>query len=222
MNGGDSCKYGQYPENLNVYLGKCMMNKACFVLIVAMCPASLFAGVTMVTQTTTTQTTGCNFRVDKCETSVATDPSYVHFEDGTGSSTPAGRSTATGDPTQYKSSFAFADYTYVPAQPKIDELVALIRNSLSNCPEVTVNYDNGTGDITVHYLAGTCDCCDWVVNVRNVTADDFVWKRTTDNYSNYLGQMERQQFHCRSEQDAQKIQSACLQICRINGWAMYK
>lgn len=202
-----------------------MMNKACFVLIVAMCPATLFAGETMVTQTTQTNrtTTRCDFRVDKCETSVATDPSYIRFKDGNAPISPAGISSASGDPTQYQSSFNFVDYDSGPQQQTVEELVALIRSKLSNCPEVTVNYDEDTGDITVHYLKSTGGCnCDWVVNVRSVKADDFVWKRTTDNYSPHLGQMERQKFHCTREQDAQKIELACEQICKINNWTMYK
>lgn len=199
------------------------MNKACFVLIVAMCPATLFAGETMVTRTQTTSAPiGCNFRVDKCETSVATDPSYVRFKDGRAPIAPAGDSATLGDSSQYKSSFAFTDYDYAPQhQPTVEELVALIRDKLSNCPEITVSYDEDSGDLTVHYLKATCDCnCDWVVNVRNVKAADFVWKRTSDNYSPYLGQMERQKFHCTSEQDAQKIESACEQICKINMWTL--
>ena len=196
------------------------MNKACFVLIVAMCPATLFAGETVVTRSTTTTTTRCNFRVDKCETSVATDPDYFRFKDGsvsTGSVT-----NGTGSiPTPYRGNFAYVDYGPLP--PTVEELVALIRNKLSYCPEVTVKYDDDSGDITVHYLQSTCNCnCDWVVNVRNVKSDDFVWTRTADNYSPHLGQMERQQFHCKSEQDAQKIESACEQICKINSWAQYK
>ncbi len=196
-----------------------MMNKACFVLILAMCPATLFAGVTMVPQPTqTTRTTGCNFRVDKCETSVATDPSYVHYTDGKGPLTRAGAGSASADPARYTSAFIFANYDS-PPQQTIDDLVALIRSKLSNCPEVTVCYDNDSGDLTVHYLKTECGCdCDWVVNVRNVKADDFVWKRTTDNYSPILGQMERKKFHCTSEEDAQKIQSACAQICKMNSW----
>ncbi len=200
------------------------MNKACLVLIVAMCSAPLFAGETMVTQETQTYrtTNGCNFRVDKCETSVATDPSYIRFKDG---KPPliVGTSTASGGSSQYQSSFLFADYASSPQQPTVEELVALIRNKLSNCPEVTVKYDDDSGDITVHYLTSTCNCdCDWVVNVRNVKADNFAWKRTRDNYSPYLGQMEREKFHCTSESDAQKIQSACEQICKINSWPMYR
>ncbi len=199
------------------------MNKTCFVLIVAMCPASLFAGETMATHTTirTTTSTKCDFRVDKCETSVATDPSYVTFKDGTAPSA-ADPSTAAADPELYKSSFKFVDYSS-SSQETIEELVALIRSNLSNCPEVTFNYDEDSGDITVHYLTATCDCdCDWVVNVRNVKVDDFVWKRTSDNYSPYLGQMERRKFHTTSEENAQKIELACRQICKINSWAMFK
>lgn len=204
-----------------------MMNKACFVLMVVLCPATLFAGETMVTRTTqTTQTirttTKCDFRVDKCETFVATDPDYFHFKDGRASLVPVGNCSASGDPSLYKSSFGFVDY-HALQQPTVDELIALIRSKLSDCPEVTVTYDDCSGDITVHYLKSTCDCdCDWVVNVRNVKAGDFVWKRTFDNYSPYLGQMERQKFHCLSEEDAQKIESACEQICKINNWPMYK
>jgi hypothetical protein len=198
-----------------------MINKACFILIVAMSPASLFAGVTMVTQTTL-PSTKCNFRVDKCETSVATDTSYVRFKDGTAIPGSTDVGPANGDPTVDRSDFGYADYSAVH-QPTIEELVALIRSKLGNCPEVTVAYDDDSGDITVHYLHATCDCdCDWVVNVRNVNTDDFVWKRTSDNYSERLGQMERRKFHCASEKDAQDIQSACMRICAINSWAMFK
>jgi hypothetical protein len=199
-----------------------MINKACFVLLVALCPATLFAGETMVTQTTRT-TTGCNFRVDKCETSVATDPSYFHFKDGKAPLAPSDTSPSTGVPAPDQSPFIFVDYDSAPQQQTVEELVALIRHNLSNCPEVTIYYNGITGDITVHYLNSTCDCdCDWDVNVRNVKADDFVWKRTSDNYSPYLGQMERRKFHCRSERDAQSIESACEQICKINNWETYK
>jgi len=202
-----------------------MMNKACLVLIVAMCPATLFAGETMVTQTTQTTrtTTRCNFRVDKCETSVAIDPDYFHYKNGTLIGGPVSPGGAGANPAEYEASFTFLNFG--PPPPPVEDLVALIRSNLSNCPEVTIQYNDDTGDITVHYLTSTCDCngnCDWVVNVRNVKADDFVWKRTTDNYSPYLGQMERRKFHCTSEQNAQKIESACEQICKLNNWTMYK
>jgi hypothetical protein len=180
-----------------------------------MSPASLFAGETMMTRTVLPPT-GCNFRVDKCETSVATDPSYIHFKDGPGASS-AEVGAAMGDSSAYRSS-GFVDYTYV-RHSTLEELLALIRSKLSNCPEVTVGYDNDTGDITVHYLKATCDCdCDWVVNVRNVKADDFVWTRTTDNYSPRLGQMERRKFHTANQQDAEDIESACARICTMNCW----
>jgi hypothetical protein len=194
------------------------MNKACFVLIALMSPASLFAGETMVTTHTTS---GCDFRVDKCQTSVATDPSYEHYKDGV--STHVGDVTPlSGDPAAHGPAFGFANYTAVH-HLTLDELLALIRSKLSNCPEVTVTYDNDTGFITVHYLKSTCDCdCDWVVNVRNVKANDFVLKRTTDNYSNRLGQMERLKFHCASEADAEDIQSACSRICALNNWTMWE
>jgi hypothetical protein len=196
-----------------------MMNKACFVLFVAISSTSLFAGETMVTQTTTTtRSTKCNFRLDPCETSVANDPSYFRFKDGTPPAS-AGESSLSGSVSSYRSTFTFKDYT--PQPQTVEELLALIRSELSNCPEVTVKYDCDTGDITVHYLNSSCDDCDWVVNVRNVQADDFVWKRTSDNYSPLLGQMERQKFHCASEQDAQKIESACTDICKINNWTKY-
>jgi len=65
------------------------MNKACFVLmvvIVAINPACLFAGETIITHKqpakTEVRTDECDFRIDKCETSVATDPSYMRFKDG--------------------------------------------------------------------------------------------------------------------------------------------
>lgn len=196
------------------------MNKACLVLIVALSPATLFAGETMVTSPTIRPATGCNFRVDKCDTSVATDSAYVRFKDGTPPAPAAGTSSASGNPSLYKSSFVFMDYSSAPQQQTVEELVALIRSNLSNCPEVTVFYDNDSGNITVHYVKSTSTDCDWVVNVRNVKAGDFVWTRTTDNYSPYLGQMERQKFHCTSEQDAQKIEAACQQICKINSWTM--
>jgi hypothetical protein len=196
-----------------------MMNKACFVLIALMSPVSLFAGEKMVTETTLPPGK-CDFRVDKCETSVAEDPSYLHFKDGKTSGGSTDVSPKTGNPAAYWARFGFADYTVIK-HPTVEELVALIRNKLSNCPEVTVNYDDDTGYLTVHYLAGSCDC-DWVVNVRNVTADDFVWKRTTDNYSPRLGQMERRKFHTTSETDAHDIETACAEICSIHNWTMFQ
>jgi len=198
------------------------MNKACFVLLVAMCPATLFAGETMVTRTQTTRTTTtCNFRVDGCETSVAKDPDYFHYKDGALIGGPISGAAAGSAPGEYEPPFVFLNFS--PQPPTVEELVAQIRSNLSNCPEVTVKYDEDTGDITVHYLhsaRNSCNC-DWVVNVRNVNGDDFVWKRTTDNYSPYLGQMELRKFHCTSEPEAQKIQSACVQICKINNWPRY-
>jgi hypothetical protein len=193
-----------------------MMNKMCFVLMVAMSPASLFAGVTMVTQTTYSSAK-CDFRVDKCQTSVATDPSYVHFKDGK-AMPGADVGAANGDPAAYRSTFGYADY---PALQKPLDLLTLLRSKLSNCPEVTVTYDEESGDITVHYLHSTCDCdCDWVINARNVSADDFISTRTTDNYSNRLGQMELRKFHTATDLDAQDIVSACARTCAINGWTM--
>jgi len=200
------------------------MNKACFVLIVAIVaidPASLFAGETMITQTSR-PTTHCDFRVDKCETSVATDPSYMRFKDYQSLPGPADVGSATADPTCYRPSpFTFTDY---PApQETVEELLALIQKKLNkvNCPLVEFTFNDNTGDITLRYVRSTCGC-EWTVNVRDVKADDFVWKRTTDNYSERLGQMERRKFHCVSAQDAQDIESAFTQICVINGWTISK
>lgn len=200
-----------------------MMNKLCFVLIAAMCPATLFAGETMVTKTTA-PTGPCNFRVDKCETSVATDPSYQRYKDGTASHSTTITDASGGDNSRYNAKFIFADYAN-PKQDTIEELLALIRSKLSNCPEVSLCYDEDTGDITIHYLktSPNCGCdCDWVINVRNVKGTDFVWTRTKNNYSEYLGQMERRKFHTTSEEDAQKIEVACGQICKINSWSPIK
>ena len=195
-----------------------MMNKACFILMVAMSPATLFAGETMVTETTR-PTTNCDFRLDKCETTVATDPSYVRFKDGTPGLAPVGTGTAVSA-SSYQSSFNFVDYS-APLQPPTEDLADLIQSKLSNCPEVTVKYDDYSGEISVHYLKPTSKCdCDWALNVRDVKADDFVWVRTSDNYSPYLGQMERRKFHCDSQQDAQKIELACELVCKNNAWAM--
>lgn len=196
------------------------MNKACFVLLVAMTPASLFAGETMITQTIR-PSTKCDFRVDKCETSVATDPSYLRFKDGISRSGPLDVSPAAGDPGFYVPLDAFQDYPTLQKPPTIDDLLALIRNKLSNCPEVEISFDEDSGDLTVHYLKSTCDCnCDWTINVRDVKPTDFVWKRTTDNYSPRLGQMERRKFHTTSEKNAQDIESAIAQICALKGWAI--
>jgi hypothetical protein len=199
------------------------MNQTCFALvavIVALSPASLFAGETMVTQTTRPPA-GCDFRVDKCETSVATDPAYLHFKDGT----PPGRADRgafTGDPALYHSD-TFQDYPTSQQNLSVEDLLALIQKKLSNCPEVELTFDDSTGDITVHYLHSTCDCdCDWTINIRDVKADDFVSRRTTDNYSERLGQMERRKFHCVSSKDAQDIEGAFHEICAINGWQISK
>jgi hypothetical protein len=205
------------------------MNKSCFVLIVAIVainPASLFAGETMITRTsqTTRSTTKCDFRVDKCETSVAEDPSYIHFKDYPTIPGAADVSPATGDPALYHvSSVIFKDYP--PPPTTVEELLALIQEKLNkvNCPLVEFAYDDTTGDITIHYVHSDCDCdCDWTVNIRDVKADDFVWKRTKDNYSERLGQMERRKFHTANARDAQDIQSAFTQICVINAWTMSK
>ncbi|MCE0523201.1 MAG: hypothetical protein LV480_09855 [Methylacidiphilales bacterium] len=195
------------------------MNKTCFVLIIliaAINPASLFAGETMTTRTTPPPS-GCNFRVDKCATSVATDPSYMHFKDGASIPGPTDVGPAQGDPSSYRASaLTFRDYAAAP-QPTVDDLLALIRKKLSNCPEVELTFDDTTGDITLRYLHSSCGC-EWTVNIRDVKAGDFVWQRTTDNYSEELGQMERRKFHCDSKDDAEYIQSAFSRICVINGW----
>jgi hypothetical protein len=194
------------------------MNKTCFALVIGIVvinSASLFAGETMTTQTTLPPA-GCNFRVDKCETSVATDPSYMVFKDGVSIPGPADVGANPGDPSCYRSSsITFKDY---PApEPTVKDLLTLIRQKLSNCPEVDFTFDDTTGDITLRYLHSTCGC-EWTVNIRDIKADDFVWQRTTDNYSERLGQMERRKFHCVSEQDAEYIQSAFARIRAINGW----
>jgi hypothetical protein len=197
------------------------MKKACLILIAVMSPASLLAGVTMVTQTTVT-TRKCDFRVDKCETAVAVDPSYARFQDGTTHGGPGDVGSATGDPTLCRSSFAFKDCPPIHSET-VEDLLALIRAKLNkvNCPQVELSFDEDTGDITVHYLRTECDCdCDWTLNVRDVKTGDFVWVRTTDNYSPRLGQMERRKFHAASEKDAQDIQSAFAGICVINNWRM--
>jgi hypothetical protein len=193
------------------------MNKACLVLMVALSPASLFAGVTMVTQTTLPRV-GCDFRVDKCNTWVTTDPSYFHFRDGISIPGPTDVGPANGDPTLYRASFGFKDYAPLHSET-VEDLLVLIRAKLSNCPQVEFSFDEDSGEITVHYLHADCDC-DWSVNVRDVKASDFVWTRTTDNYSPRLGQMERRQFHAASEQDAQDIRAAFARICVINNWTI--
>jgi hypothetical protein len=199
------------------------MNRTCFLLvtvIVAIYPASLFAGETMVTQTTRPPTK-CDFRVDKCETSVATDPSYVHFKDGTTQS-EIEINSASADPAcscSCPSDFAFQDYS--THQPTVEELLDIVRQKLGNCPPVEFTFDETTGDITLHYVNSPCGC-EWTVNIRDVKADDFVWVRTTDNYSEELGQMERRKFHCANAQDAQDIESAFNRICVINGWQITK
>jgi len=196
-----------------------MMNKACLVLIMAMSPVSLFAGVTMVTQTTLPPGK-CDFRVDKCQTSVATDPSYVHFQDGAPQSGSTDIGSSTADPTLCRSSYGFKDYPAIHSET-VEELLAAIRAKLANCPEVEISFDEDTGDMTVHYLRTECDCdCDWTINIRNVKTSDFVWTRTTVNYSPRLGQMERRKFHAASERDAQDIQSDFARICAINNWTM--
>jgi hypothetical protein len=196
-----------------------MMNKACFVLIALMSPVSLFAGEKMVTETTLPPGK-CDFRVDNCQTSVAEDPSYLHFKDGKTNGGSTDISPNTGNPAAYWAHFHFRDYT-ATKHLTVDELLAIIRGKLSNCPDVRVDYDDDTGDLTVHYQTSTCGTdCDWIVNVRNVTADDFVWKQTTDNYSPRLGQMERRKFHTTSETDAHDIETACAEICSINSWTI--
>lgn len=193
------------------------MNKACLVLIAVMSPAPLLAGVTMVTQTTLPPGK-CDFRVDKCQTAVATDPSDFIFRDGPSRPGPADVGPGNGDPTLYRSKFGFKDFA-PPRTETVESLLALIRSKLSNCPEVELSFDEDTGDITVHYLHSECDCdCDWTVNVRDVKTSDFVWVRTTDNYSPRLGQMELRKFHAASEKDAEDIQSAFAGICAINNW----
>jgi hypothetical protein len=198
------------------------MNKTCFLLIVAiveMNSASLFAGETMITHTSPPPTK-CNLRVDKCETSVASDSSYVRFKDGTSVPGPGDVGSATADPTFYRPlATTFQDY---PApQQTVAELLALIQEKLSNCPEVEFSFDDTTGEITLRYIHSSCGC-EWTINIRDVKADDFVWQRTTDNYSERLGQMERRKFHCASAKDAEDIQSAFTRICVINGWTITK
>lgn len=196
-----------------------MMNKVCWILIAsALSAAPLFAGVTMVTKTTMSSK-GCDFRVDKCQTEVATDPSYVHFHDGSVHLT-GDISRFNGDPTQGSGRFGFKDYgpTHVET---VEDLLADIRAKLNKCPDVTLAFDEDTGDITLHYLKATCDCdCDWTINIRDVQAGDFVWTRTSDNYNPRLGQMERRKFHTVSEQDAQDIQSDFSRIRGINNWTV--
>jgi hypothetical protein len=203
------------------------MNKSCFVLIaaiVAINPAALFAGVTMTTQTTQTSrsSANCDFRVDKCETSVAEDPSYIRFKDFPVNAGTLTVSPATGDPTRYHAcAVVFKDLP--PPPTTVEDLLALIEKKLNkvNCPEIQFSFDEDTGDITVRYVHSACDC-DWTINIRDVKADDFVWKRTKDNYSEDLGQMERRKFHTANEHDAQDIQSALSQICTINAWTINK
>ena len=196
-----------------------MTMRACLVLMAVLSPASLFAGVTMVTRTT--ETRGCDFRVDKCNTWVTTDPSDFIFRDGAAIPGPNELGAATGDPTLCRGAYGFKDYPPLHAET-VEDLLAQIRAKLSNCPEVSLSYDEDTGYITVHYLVTTCDdCdCDWTINVRNIKSSDFVWKRTKDNYSPRLGQMELRKFHAASEQDAHDIQSAFAGICVINNWTM--
>jgi hypothetical protein len=194
-----------------------MKMRACLVLIAALSPVSLFAGVTMVTQTTRP---GCDFRVDKCNTWVSTDPSYFTFQDGIFIHT-APLQGGVGDPTLYNAAFGFKDYGPLHSETVAD-LLADIRSKLSNCPEVTLAFDEESGEITVHYLKTDCaDCdCDFTINIRDVKATDFVWTRTSDNYSPRLGQMELRKFHAMNQKDAQDIQTDLSKIVTINNWSM--
>ncbi len=201
------------------------MNKACFVLmvvIVAINPACLFAGETIIIHQqpakTEVRTKKCDFRIDKCETSVATDPSYMRFKDYPPSHGSTDVGAATADPAFYRPApFTFKDFQ--TPEVTVDELIAFIQEKLNkvNCPQIDFSFDEDTGDINIRYVHSACGC-DWTVNVRDVKADDFVWKHSTDNYSDRLGQMERRKFHCVSGQDAQDIESAFTRICVINGW----
>ena len=196
------------------------MKKACLVLIAsALSIAPAFAGVTMVTQTTTSSSK-CDFRVDKCQTEVATDPSYIHFHDGSSHLGPNDVGAYNGDPTRCGARYGFADYASNHVAT-IDELLADIRAKLNKCPDVTLAFDEDSGDLTLHYLKTDCDCdCDFTINIRDIQATDFVWTRTHDNYSPRLGQMERRKFHTVSEQDAQDIQSDFGHIRAINNWSV--
>ena len=185
----------------------------------ALSAAPVLAGVTMVTKTTA-PSGKCDFRVDKCQTEVATDPDYAHFTDGSAHLTPKGGDSTGNDPSLYRSRYGFKDYpsTHIDT---VADLLADIRAKLNKCPEVELFFDEDTGDITVHYLKATCDCdCDWTVNIRDLQASDFVWTRSADNYSSRLGQMERRKFHAVSEKDAQDIQSDFAGIRSINNWTV--
>ena len=197
-----------------------MMKKACLVLIAsALSVSPALAGVTMATKTTV-PSGKCDFRVDHCQTEVATDPDYVHFHDGASHPGPSDTGFYNGDPTVNRSRYGFKDYANTHIDT-IAELLADIRAKLNKCPDVTLCFDEDTGDITLHYLKTNCDCdCDFTINIRDVQASDFVWTRVSDNYNPRLGQMERRKFHTVNEQDAQDIQSDFAGIRHINNWSV--
>src|SRR5471030_987461 len=113
------------------------MNKACFVLmvvIVAVNPACLFAGETIITHQqpakTEVRTVGCDFRIDNCETSVATDPSYMRFKDYPTFPGTADVGAGTADPAFYRPvPFAFKDFQ--TPEKTVDELIAFIQEKLN-------------------------------------------------------------------------------------------
>ena len=196
------------------------MNKACFVLIVAIVainPACLFAGQDMITLTSR-PTAQCEVRDDY------TDPPYMRFKDYPSPHGSTDTSTGTQpDPAFYCPLpirfFTFKDYP--PPQKTVEELIMFIQAKLNKVrsPMVDLRFDDSNGDINLRYVHSGCE---WIVNVRDIKPEDFVWKQTRDNFSVRLGPMESRKFHCASEQDAQDIESAFTRICVIHGWTLSK
>lgn len=191
------------------------MNKTCLGLIVAIVsinPACLFA------QQDITPTSRLTAKPDV--TGDYIDSSYIRFKDYT--SAHGSTDTCTGklpDPALYYPIpirfFPFKDYP--SPQKTAEELILFIQERLNKAGSsmVDLTFDDSTGNIKIHYGQSGRG---WIINVRDIKPENFVWKKSGDNSSVRLGGMGSRKFNCASEQDAQDIESAFTRICKMNGW----
>ena len=152
-----------------------------------------------------------DFQLGKCETSVATDPTYVHFQNGVSIFWASycrlgyGRSRL----------ISFIKFSGLSA-PETREHRRPARpcpQQTQQLPEIELSFGEDTGVITVHYPRPLC--LQLVDKRQECNCGRLCLETSHDNYSVQLGQFERRKFHVVSEKDVQEVQSAFTQICSI-------
>jgi len=147
-------------------------------------------------------------------------PAYLRFKDFT----PAHGSPDTSlgkdpDPTiYYPIPVRFSPFKDYPSPDKTaEELIMSIQEKLNKADSSMVGlaFDDSTGNVIIRYAQSGRG---WIINVRDIKPEDFIWKKGGDTSSVRLGKMGSRKFHCANEQDAQDIEAAFARIRVMNGW----